>query len=93
MDNYVRLIYISFQFDWISRACWAFAAISSLEGQISKKLGVHVTLSEQQLIDCSKSNYACNGGDPMLAFNDVLTKKAYFNEKSVSRSSAYPVRN
>ena len=54
---------------------------------------MHVTLSEQQLIDCSKSNYACNGGDPMLAFNDVLTKKAYFNEKSVSRSSAYPVRN
>ena len=72
-------------------SCWAFAAIASLEGQASKIVGTHVTLSEQQLVDCSKSNHGCNGGDPRLALNDVLTQPAFFRGRAVSKSSAYPV--
>ena len=72
-------------------SCWAFAAIATLEGMASKKYGMHVTLSEQQLIDCSKSNHACNNGDPRLALNDVLTKPIYFRGRAVSKNSAYPV--
>ena len=64
MDNYVRLIYISFQFDWISRACWAFAAIGALEGQQSNISGKYIGLSEQQLTSCSTAtgNLGCQGG-------------------------------
>jgi len=31
---------------FLKSSCWAFAAIASLEGQASKKVGTHVTLSE-----------------------------------------------
>jgi len=35
--------------------CIAFAAVASLEGQFKKKTGVLMTLSEQNLIDCTKN--------------------------------------
>jgi len=43
-------------------SCWAFSATAVTEFGKCIKTGTKVALSEQQLVDCSTSNYGCNGG-------------------------------
>ena len=43
-------------------SCWAFSACSAMESSHAIATGKLLSFAEQQLVDCSKSNYGCNGG-------------------------------
>ncbi|KAL3669990.1 hypothetical protein V7S43_005361 [Phytophthora oleae] len=64
-------------------SCWAFAAVAALESAICLSGQPLTPLSEQQLVDCDETSYACQGGFPgdALTFiqrsGGVCTEKGY----------------
>jgi len=54
-------------------SCWAFSTTGALEGFHKIKSGSLLSLSEQQLVDCSTANLGCNGGWPYKAITYAAT--------------------
>lgn len=100
--NFDNSIISPSELDWVSKgavtpvkdqkqcgSCWAFSTTGSVESAYFLSTGKLVSLSEQQLVDCSGSygNEGCNGGEMSDAMS-YIKDKGICLEKDYSYSAS-----
>lgn len=67
-------------------ACYVFSALAAVEIVINRHFDINLSLSKQEVIDCSKKNKGCESGNP---FNTL----DYIYQNGVADGPDYPYRN
>ncbi|XP_055805602.1 zingipain-2-like [Solanum dulcamara] len=97
--KYSSVTEVPFSMDWRKRGsvteikdqgvcacCWAFSAVAAIEGAYQIANNEQISLSEQQLLDCSTQNNGCNGGLMTHAYNFLLEN----NGEGITTETNYP---
>lgn len=94
--NYAKINAVALpeSFDWRSKgvvnppkdqaqcgSCWAFSTVANIESVYKVQGGGElISLSEQELVDCSSRDNGCNGGLPDRAFTDLIGHNGFFRQ-------------
>jgi len=73
-------------------SCWAFSATGTVESMHAIKTGKLVSLSEENLIDCTFNygNQGCDGGMPSNALDYIIANNGIDTEASYPLTSVFP---
>jgi len=62
-------------------SCWSFSATGAVEGAVAVSNGKLISLSEMELVRCSKKNQGCKGGLMDYAFQYIIDNKGLASDK------------
>ncbi|KAJ3670888.1 hypothetical protein LUZ60_008314 [Juncus effusus] len=93
--KYANLAYVPSSMDWRARgavtgvkdqdpcgACWAFAAVGAMEGAVKIRTGQLMSLSEQEVLDCTGNGMSCDGGTMEAAFSFIMRNRGLTSERN-----------